>query len=97
MVKASMPSLGGKAFGSFDIVPLYIGMIVGWVVFGSLNELRNAKKSGGCCESECGTGTFDKISWGTTLGIAVFSTVIIGLPWVIYIVRALIEMIGSLL
>ena len=97
MVKASMPSLGGTTVGGFSKVPLYIGMIVGWIVFGSLNELHNAKNSGGCCETECGTGTFDKISWGTTLGIAIFSTVIIGLPWVIYIVKAIIEMVAAIL
>lgn len=96
MAKNVMPSLGGKTIGGLDKVPLYIGLVVGWIVFGSLNELRDANKSGGCCGSTCGEGTFDKISWGTTLGIAIFSTIIIGLPWVIYAIRVIIDMIMSL-
>jgi len=82
-----MPSLGGSV-GGFNKTYLYLGMIVGWVIFGSLNQLQNAED--GCCKTgDCGSGVFYKISWWSSMVIAIISTIIIGVPWLIYLVEAI--------
>ena len=85
-----MPSLGGSV-GGFNKTYLYLGMIVGWIIFGSLNQLQNAQD--GCCKTGgCGSGVFYKISYFSSMGIAILSTIIIGVPWLIYLVEAIMTM-----
>jgi hypothetical protein len=86
-----MPSLGG-ALGSFNKSYLYLGIIVGWIIFGSLNQLQNAQED--CCKTGgCGTGVFYKISWWSSMGIATISTIIIVIPWLIYLGEAIMTML----
>ena len=85
-----MPSLSGSV-GGFNKTYLYLGMIIGWIIFGSLNQLQNAQE--GCCKTGgCATGVFYKISYFSSMGIAILSTIIIGVPWLIYLVEAIMSM-----
>ena len=85
-----MPSLGGSV-GGFNKTYLYLGMIVGWIIFGSLNQLQNAQDD--CCKTGgCGSGVFYKISYFSSMGIAILSTIIIAVPWLIYLVAAIMSM-----
>jgi hypothetical protein len=87
----NLPKGGG--IGGFNKTYLYIGLVVGWLIFGSLNQLQNAQE--GCCKTGgCGTGIFYKISWGTSLGVSIFCTVITGIPLIMYIFKAIASLFG---
>ena len=50
-------------------------MLALWVGFGSLNQLKNANKDGGCCATGgCSSGFFDNISYWSVLLLAISFT-----------------------
>jgi hypothetical protein len=75
MISGSVSLPGGSNVSRFYLL---IAAIVSWVVFGSLQQLKMAKN--GCCNSECGTGNLDKVSWWSVMLIGSLSTIILVWP-----------------
>lgn len=52
-------------------------MVALWIGFGSLNQLKNANKDGGCCKSGgCSSGFFDNVSYWSVLLLAISFTLL---------------------
>lgn len=60
--------------GTMYALALAVGL---WMAFGSINELHNANKTGGCCSGKCGDGFFDKLTWWVTLLLALSFTMMV--------------------
>lgn len=78
MIGGSVSLPGGSNVSRFYLL---IAAVVSWVVFGSLQQLKMAKdKKSGCCNSECGTGNLDRVSWWSVVLVGSLSTIILVWP-----------------
>ena len=72
---------------------ILVATVISWIVFGSMQELRDAET--GCSKTAggCGNGVFDRFSYWSTMIIGIVGTLILIWP----LLKMLLDLILSIL
>ena len=74
---------------------IFVATVISWIVFGSMQQLKDAGNKDGCVSSSggCGNGIFDRFSYWSTMIIGIVGTLILVWP----LLKMLLDLMLSVL